>query len=211
MSVRRYRPPAFRAQASMADAQLACGPRMVAGVQRSGMLQGVINKALANNLDIQVAVARCVEQARALVGVANAEALPQIGYQGSAGAERTFLPLPGGAERQPLPAPAAESARRGKSISGAASNDRPRPRARTCWRRKMSARRCCSASSATSQPPIFNCCPSIASSTSRRKARRSIRRMSISSRCASRRGATPGCRLNAPARTTPPTSTGSPT
>src|SRR5437899_4778791 len=42
-------------------------------------LQTLINEALTNNHDLQVATAR-IEQARELVGVAHSEALPQVGY-----------------------------------------------------------------------------------------------------------------------------------
>lgn len=42
-------------------------------------LQALINNALANNTDLQVAASR-IEQARQLVGVAKSEALPQVGY-----------------------------------------------------------------------------------------------------------------------------------
>jgi multidrug efflux system outer membrane protein len=60
-------------------------------------LQSLVDEALANNLDIQVAIAR-VDQARALVGVVHSEALPQIGYQAFAGGERSAAPgTPGGA------------------------------------------------------------------------------------------------------------------
>jgi multidrug efflux system outer membrane protein len=55
-------------------------------------LQDLIATALTNNYDLQVAAAR-VEQARALVGVAASELYPQIGYQGFAGREKTFVPL----------------------------------------------------------------------------------------------------------------------
>ena len=40
-------------------------------------LQGLITEGLANNLDLQAAVAR-IERARALVGVARSEARPQV-------------------------------------------------------------------------------------------------------------------------------------
>lgn len=57
-------------------------------------LQSLITEALTNNYDLQVAVTR-IEQARALVGVARADFFPQIGYQGFAGREKTFIPLEG--------------------------------------------------------------------------------------------------------------------
>ena len=88
-------PASFRAQTSLNDAgSLADLPWW--SVFNDPVLQGVIDEALANNLDIQVAVAR-VEQARALVGVAKSEALPQLGYEALGGAQGTYLPLPNGA------------------------------------------------------------------------------------------------------------------
>ncbi len=59
-------------------------------------LQSLIVEALTNNYDLQVAVAR-IEQARASVGVAQADFYPQIGYQGVAGREKAFVPLEGSA------------------------------------------------------------------------------------------------------------------
>jgi len=55
-------------------------------------LQSLIVEALTNNYDLQLAVTR-IEQARALVGVAQADFYPQIGYQGIAGREKAFVPL----------------------------------------------------------------------------------------------------------------------
>jgi multidrug efflux system outer membrane protein len=54
-------------------------------------LQDLIGEALYNNLDVKVAVAR-IEQARALVGVAHSERLPQLNYRAGIGGERTFVP-----------------------------------------------------------------------------------------------------------------------
>jgi multidrug efflux system outer membrane protein len=47
-------------------------------------LQKLVNEALANNYDLQVAAAR-IEQARELVGVAHSQALPQVGYDAHGG------------------------------------------------------------------------------------------------------------------------------
>ncbi|MCW5891419.1 MAG: efflux transporter outer membrane subunit [bacterium] len=55
------------------------------------VLQELVREALANNHDLKAAVAR-VEQARQLVGVARADLLPQIGYQGEAARGRFFVP-----------------------------------------------------------------------------------------------------------------------
>ena len=57
-------------------------------------LQSLITEALTNNYDLQVAVAR-IEQARASVGVAQADLYPQIGYQGVAARQKAFVPLEG--------------------------------------------------------------------------------------------------------------------
>jgi len=61
------------------------------------VLQDLIRRALKANPDVAIAAAR-VEQARALVGVARSEGLPQIGYEAGAGADQTFVPLPNTAE-----------------------------------------------------------------------------------------------------------------
>lgn len=55
-------------------------------------LQTLIASSLANNYDLQLATAR-VEQARSLVWVAASPLYPQIGYQGTAGREKAFIPL----------------------------------------------------------------------------------------------------------------------
>ena len=56
------------------------------------MLQQLIVTGLTHNYDLQLAATR-IEQARALVGVAASPLYPQIGYQGVAGREKTFIPL----------------------------------------------------------------------------------------------------------------------
>ncbi len=62
------------------------------GVFNDQTLQSLIVEALTNNYDLRVTVTR-IEQARALVGVAQADFHPQIGYQGIAGREKAFVPL----------------------------------------------------------------------------------------------------------------------
>lgn len=57
------------------------------------VLQEMVSRALQANPDIAIAAAR-VEQARALAGVAKSEAATQIGYEGAAGMEKTFIPSP---------------------------------------------------------------------------------------------------------------------
>lgn len=79
--------PTFRSQPIQSDASsLADAPWWQ--VFNDKALQGLIIEALANNLDVQVAVTR-IEQARALVGVAESQAYPQVGYQAFGGGERT--------------------------------------------------------------------------------------------------------------------------
>ncbi|HEY8154214.1 MAG TPA: efflux transporter outer membrane subunit [Myxococcota bacterium] len=51
------------------------------------VLQQLVLEALTSNYDLQIAVRR-VEQANALVGVAQAPFYPQVGYQGSGGRQR---------------------------------------------------------------------------------------------------------------------------
>lgn len=55
-------------------------------------LQHLIGTALIHNYDLRLAVAR-VEQASALVGVSASQLYPQIGYQGTAAREKSFVPL----------------------------------------------------------------------------------------------------------------------
>lgn len=54
-------------------------------------LTRLISDALANNYDLDIAVAR-VEQARAMVGAARSNFWPQVGYQIAGGTEQTALP-----------------------------------------------------------------------------------------------------------------------
>jgi len=65
-------------------------------VFKDPVLHGLVNQALTANPDVAVAAAR-VDQARALVGVAKSEALPQINYEGGYSIERTFIPFPNAA------------------------------------------------------------------------------------------------------------------
>lgn len=53
-------------------------------------LQRLIQEGLANNTDLKVAIAR-IEQARAIVGVVQSQALPQVGYDVGVGGNRTFV------------------------------------------------------------------------------------------------------------------------
>ncbi len=83
--------PQFRSQVGPSEAKsIADLPWW--NVFNDKVLQSLIVEALTNNYDLQVAVTR-IEQARALVGVAAADFYPQIGYQGIAAREKTFVPF----------------------------------------------------------------------------------------------------------------------
>jgi multidrug efflux system outer membrane protein len=85
-------PGQFRAQTTAADAtSIADAPWW--SVFNDPALQQLIGEGLANNQDLQVAVAR-IEQARALVGVAQSEGKPQVGYDSFVGGQESFVPLP---------------------------------------------------------------------------------------------------------------------
>lgn len=60
------------------------------GVFNDPTLQSLITEAVHNNYDLQIAAAR-IEQARAAVGVARSEALPQLNYSVDAGAGRAAV------------------------------------------------------------------------------------------------------------------------
>src|SRR3982751_7063431 len=83
-------PPAqFRSQVQQANAaSITDSPWW--SVFNDDALRSLITQSLAANLDVQVAVTR-IEQARALVGVAQSESHPQLGYQASAGGQNTFV------------------------------------------------------------------------------------------------------------------------
>jgi outer membrane protein, multidrug efflux system len=55
-------------------------------------LQSLISEGLANNYDLQVAVAR-IDEASAQVGVARADLYPQVGYGAIAGRQKTLVPI----------------------------------------------------------------------------------------------------------------------
>lgn len=61
-------------------------------VFNDGALQGLIAEALAHNYDLKVAASR-VQQSRAFVGVVASQLYPQIGYQGFADREKSFVPF----------------------------------------------------------------------------------------------------------------------
>jgi outer membrane protein TolC len=69
-------PVGFRSQIDFSDAtSFADLPWWAAFDDRA--LQALVNEALANNYDLQVAIAR-IEQARAMVGVSQSEGKPQV-------------------------------------------------------------------------------------------------------------------------------------
>ena len=85
-------PPEFRGQQPSADdISLADVPWQE--MFKDAQLQALIEEGLRNSPDLAIAAAR-IEQARALVGVASSEGLPQIGYEAGGGAEKTFVPEP---------------------------------------------------------------------------------------------------------------------
>ena len=63
------------------------------GVFNDKALQGVITKALQNNYDIKIAIAR-IEQARAAVGIVQSQGKLQLNYRGFLGAQQGFVPAP---------------------------------------------------------------------------------------------------------------------
>jgi multidrug efflux system outer membrane protein len=83
-------PDAFRSQISVSDAQsFADLPWWT--VFNDQALQALIAEALTNNYNLQVAVAK-IEQARALVGVAQSEGKPQIGYEVFGSGQNALVP-----------------------------------------------------------------------------------------------------------------------
>jgi len=54
------------------------------------MLQGLVQRTLAGNYDLQAAVAR-IDQSRAQVGIAAADLYPQVGYQASGERQKIFF------------------------------------------------------------------------------------------------------------------------
>src|SRR5262245_44790619 len=83
-------PPAFRGDEAPRAATIAELPWWE--LFRDETLKGLIDETLKQNYDLRIAASR-VEQARYAVGVVRADALPQVGYQGSA--ERTKFSIPG--------------------------------------------------------------------------------------------------------------------
>jgi multidrug efflux system outer membrane protein len=85
-------PNAFRAQISVTDASsFADLPWW--SVFNDKALQDLINEAVANNHDLEVAVSR-IEQARAQVEQVKSEGRPQVGYDVSAAGEKAVVPEP---------------------------------------------------------------------------------------------------------------------
>jgi multidrug efflux system outer membrane protein len=83
-------PSSFRAQVSDSGARsFADTPWQ--NIFTDQALQTLISESLANNYDLQIAVAR-IEQARALVDVARSRGLPQLGYQATAEGARGAAP-----------------------------------------------------------------------------------------------------------------------
>jgi outer membrane protein, multidrug efflux system len=82
-------PQEFRSQIGPADAN-SIADLAWWSVFDDKALQGLIAEGLRNNYDLQVAVAR-IEQARALVAVAQSQAKPQLGYQAFTQGQNTIV------------------------------------------------------------------------------------------------------------------------
>jgi multidrug efflux system outer membrane protein len=85
-------PGAFRAQISATDA-VSFADLPWWSVFNDKPLQDLINEAIANNHDLEVAVSR-IEQARAQVEQVRSEGRPQVGYEVSAAGEKAAVPEP---------------------------------------------------------------------------------------------------------------------
>jgi multidrug efflux system outer membrane protein len=83
-------PDQFRSQLTPADAS-SFADQAWWEVFNDPALQTLIGETLQKNYDLQAATAR-INQARAIVGVAKSEGLPQIEYNGFGGGEKTFVP-----------------------------------------------------------------------------------------------------------------------
>ena len=83
-------PNAFRAQVTTTESR-SFADTPWENVFGDKALQTLITEGLANNLDLQVAVAR-IEEARAMVGVVKSQGMPQVGYQGGAEGGRIAVP-----------------------------------------------------------------------------------------------------------------------
>jgi outer membrane protein, multidrug efflux system len=91
-----YERPAFAIPDVFRSQEGPVGPNSIAELAWSNVfadpaLRDLISEGLRNNYDLQIAVAR-IEQARELVAVARSEGLPQVGYDISAGGEKTIVP-----------------------------------------------------------------------------------------------------------------------
>lgn len=82
-------PTQYRFQLSPAEASSYADLSWWAAFQDPA-LQKLIAEAVANNYDVQIAAAR-IEQARAALGVARSEALPQVDYNAGVGGQRTLV------------------------------------------------------------------------------------------------------------------------
>lgn len=83
-------PPAqFRSQLSPTEASSFADLPWWSAFQ-DPQLQRLINEAVANNYDVQIAASR-IEQARAELGVVRSEAYPQLDYQAGGGGQRTIV------------------------------------------------------------------------------------------------------------------------
>ena len=88
--------PAYRGEETPAATSIADLPWW--DVFKDPVLKSLIEQALAENYDLQIAASR-VEQARYSVGVIRADALPQAGYTGSAERSKFFSSSSAGGNR----------------------------------------------------------------------------------------------------------------
>jgi multidrug efflux system outer membrane protein len=92
----RFKAPKFDAPARYRDQVGSSEAESIADlpwwqVFKDPKLVALIDEALRNNYDLQIAVAR-IEQSKALVGVAEAPLFPQLSYEGAAQREKIFEP-----------------------------------------------------------------------------------------------------------------------
>ena len=169
-------------------------------------LQGLIREAIANNLDLRIAVAR-VEEARARAGIAKSYLYPQVDGVGRLRRAADVEPPrkragSGGGRRHDQP----ERRVRLPAVLGARSV-RPHPaRARRrrwpwCWRPSRAGAACSSRSSATWRRTTSCCASSTCSSRSRGRRCASTTRPSRTSRI----GSTAACRTGSSSTASAPT------
>ena len=168
-------------------------------------LQGLIKEAIANNLDLRIAVAR-LEEARARAGIAKSYLYPQVDGAASYGARQTSnlresARDPTADDRRPARTSWAAFSCPGSSTCSAASGVGRRRRWRWCSRPSRAGAACSSRSSATWRRVISCCASSTCSSRSRGRRCASTTRPC----CTSRIGSTEACRIGSSSTASAPT------